>query len=76
MNAGLISISFSEIYKHSGNGTLYKNIFLFVLLSVARGIEGASIIYFHWLLQGLSQAQTNFNFLFKKLFINADSLRM
>lgn len=47
MNAGLISISFSEMYKHSGNGTLYKNIFLFVLLSVARGIEGASIIYFH-----------------------------
>lgn len=47
MNAGLISISFSEIYKHNGNGTLYKNIFLFVLLSVARGIEGASIINFH-----------------------------
>lgn len=46
MNAGLISISFSEMYKHNGNGMLYKNIFL-VLLSVAGGIEGASIINFH-----------------------------
>lgn len=45
-------------------------------MSVAGGIESASIINFHWLLQGLSQAQRNFNFLLKKLFINADSLGM
>lgn len=64
------------MYKHSGNGILHKNIYLPVLLSVAGGTQGASIINFCWLLQDLGQTQRNFNFLLKKLFIDADSLGM
>lgn len=65
-----------EMYKHNGNGILHKNIYLPVLLSVAGGAQGASIINFCWLLWGLGKTRRNFNFLLKKLFVDADSLGM